>query len=494
MIKRKREGIAGKDILFALVGGALLSASQPPLVTSFLAYFCLVPLFVALRNKTYRAAFGLGYIWGFVSNLMSLYWIALPTAGGMVAAVIILSLYNAGFALLYSFLERRREWLALAASPIFWTGMEFLRGYGRLGFPWMDLAYTQGQYAPIIQIADLVGHRGITFWLVIVNVLVFAIFTKKRKWVWGVLLALAFGGVLGYGFWKLSEPPSGEMFRVALLQSNITATQKWESGFRRKNVRTYVAMMDSLAEKVDLVVLPESATAYYHRNRPDIIEDLRIAAARHNTPILSGTLDFDPERRKTHYYNSAMVITPAGLMEQVYHKMELVPMSEQIPFQDVLPGLREIDVGGSHFARGSEYTIFDVRGTEIGAPICFEAAFPRSIRNFRRAGAEVIINITNDGWFGITPGPYQHANFIRFRAVENRIGIARCAQTGISLIASPKGIIEKSLPLGVRGALIGEVQTATRKSFFSRAGDWVGTGSLIATPLLMIIFGFLVKL
>ena len=133
------------DIVFALSGGVLLSAAQPPLFPAFLAFFCLVPLFAALRGKGYRSVFFLGYIWGFTSNLLSLYWIAMPTFAGMVGAVLILSLYNGVFALIFSFVERRSEALALAFSPILWTGLEFVRGYGVIGFPWMDLGYTQGQ-------------------------------------------------------------------------------------------------------------------------------------------------------------------------------------------------------------------------------------------------------------------------------------------------------------------------------------------------------------
>ncbi|HDR91304.1 MAG TPA: hypothetical protein ENN75_03540, partial [candidate division Zixibacteria bacterium] len=149
----QREPIRKQDVLYAIIGGVFFSASQPPHWTAFLAWFCLVPLFIALKGKSYRGSFMLGYLWGFTSNLISLYWIAIPTLPGMIAAIVIASLYNALFALGFTFLQRRGYHLALAGAPILWTGLEFLRGYGQLGFAWMDLGYSQGIYRVIIQIA-----------------------------------------------------------------------------------------------------------------------------------------------------------------------------------------------------------------------------------------------------------------------------------------------------------------------------------------------------
>ena len=487
-----RKGASRLDVVFALSGGVLLSAAQPPLYPAFLAYFCLVPLFAALRGKRYWSSFSLGYVWGFVSNLLSLYWIAIPTFAGMVGAVLILSLYNGLFALLFSFFERRSEALALAVSPILWVGMEFVRSYGVLGFPWMDLGYSQGPYAVIIQMADLVGHRGISFWIVVINALIFAIFfARKRIWLYFALLIAAFLLPLGYGIWKLKQPPLPESIRVALIQENIPAKLKWEKGFRRKSIHSYAAAIDSIGKPVDLIVLPETATAHYHRNFPGLMAVLQKASARAGAPILTGTLDYDPENR-SNYYNAAVLMTPESISES-YHKMELVPMSEHIPFQDKFPLLRKIEVGGSHFTRGREYTIFDVGGVRFGSPICFEILFERSALGFARNGAMCLINITNDDWFGMTPGPYQHANFVRFRAVENRFGIARCAQSGISMIVDEKGRIKSALSLHTKGTLVGDLPVSEKRPPFTRLGDWVGSGSFVATPLLLLLAGLLLR-
>jgi len=481
------------DIVFALSGGVLFSASQPPFITSFLAYFCLVPLLISLRDKSYRSAFLLGYLWGFISNLLSLYWIALPTFAGMLGAVFILSLYNALFGVIFVFIYRRNWIVALGLTPIIWTAIEYVRGYGQLGFSWMDIGYTQGPYNVLIQIADIVGHHGISFWIVCLNVLILAIlWIKRRRWIPIILLIALVLAPMIYGYISLKQIPEGDRIDIALMQSNIGSEMKWEREFKRKNIPLYISMIDSMDEKVDLVVLPESATAYYHRNHPSIIYQLEDASAKSGAKILTGTLDYNPECRHSHYYNSAILVSAEGF-DQTYNKIRLVPMSEHVPFQDQIPVLRKLELGGSHFAMGEEYTVFDFEKGDFSVAICFEILFGNLCRKFALNGATFICNITNDSWFGTTPGPYQHANFTRFRAVENRMFVARAAQTGISLFADCKGRIFRSLDLNTKGCLIGYVIPRTTTTFFTRHGQWMGFGSLIASPLLIMLVNFLFK-
>ncbi len=493
-MKDPRTRISKNDILYAIIGGVFFSASQPPHYTSFLAWFCLVPLFISLKGKSCRGAFLLGYLWGFTSNLISLYWIAIPTLPGMIAAVVIASLYNGFFGLGFCFLERRSYTIALAASPILWTGMEFLRGYGQLGFPWMDLGYSQGVYRIIIQMADVVGHRGISFWIVALNSLIIGIIiAKKRRWIYILALAIIFTLPFVYGLWRLSQPLPSEKIKVALLQGNISAENKWERTFRRKNIDYYAEMARDIADDIDLLILPESATAYYHRDYPFVVDKLKKLSVQVDAPILSGTLDYDPADRKRLYYNASGLFTGEGAMA-VYHKINLVPGSEHIPFQDQIPALRKIEVGGSHFAMGDSAVVFDIDGMKFSAPICYEILFSNTVRDYALSGAEFLTNITNDGWFGRTPGPYQHANFVRFRAVENRLGVGRAAQTGISLICDETGRFTRKLSLNTKGVIVGDIPVRSHTTIFTRIGDWVGYGSFFASPLILILTGLLLKL
>lgn len=493
-LKKPRNLISRIDIVYAIIGGVFFSASQPPHYTAFLAWFCLVPLFIAMRGKSYRGAFLLGYIWGFSSNLISLYWIAIPTLPGMIAALLIASLYNGLFALGFSFMERRSYALALSASPILWVGMEFLRGYGQLGFPWMDLGYSQGGYRVIIQMADIVGHRGISFWIVILNALIVGIlFAKKKRWIYVIILAVVFAGPFVYGFWRLSQPPPPEKVRIALLQGNISAETKWAREFRRKNIDYYAEMAEGIDQDIDLLVLPETATAYYHRDSPFVIDKLIKLSRQVNAPVLSGTLDYDPADQDRLYYNSSGLFTEEGV-QAVYHKINLVPGSEHIPFQDQIPALRKIEVGGSHFAMGDSIAVFEIDSMRFSAPICYEILFGGTVRRYAKNGAEFITNITNDAWFGTTPGPYQHANFVRFRAVENRFGIGRAAQTGISLICDHTGKFTHRLGLNTKGIIVGELPVRNRTTLFTRIGDWIGYGSFFASPLILILTGLSIRL
>jgi len=489
----QREPIRKQDVVYAIIGGVFFSASQPPHWTAFLAWFCLVPLFLALKGKSYQGSFMLGFIWGFTSNLISLYWIAIPTLPGMIAAIIIATLYNALFALGFTFLQRRSYLIALAGAPILWTGMEFLRGYGQLGFAWMDLGYSQGIFRVIIQIADLVGHRGISFLIVAVNALIVAvIITKKRRVVYIAAIIVIFALIFGYGFWRLSQPPPSEKIKVALLQGNISAETKWDRDFRQKNIDYYAEMAEGIDEPIDLIVLPETATAFYHRDYPMVVDKLRRLSEQVSAPVLSGTLDYNPRDRKRLYYNASGLFTDEGCLA-CYHKINLVAGSEHIPFQDQFPILRKIDLGGSHFAMGDSIVVFEIDGMKFSAPICYEILFGCTVRRYAAEGAEFLTNITNDGWFGETPGPYQHANFTRFRAVENRFGIGRAAQTGISLICDETGRITHQLDLNTKGVLVGEIPVRNRTTLFTKLGDWIGYGTFFASPLILLLTGLLIK-
>jgi len=435
----------------------------------------------------------LGYLWGFASNIISLYWIALPTLPGMLAGIIFASLFNAIFALAFSFVERRSRTIALAAAPILWTGMEFMRSIGETGFPWMDLGYSMGFYSVFIQMADIVGHRGISFWIVVINVLIVALtFAKKRRWIYIIALLLLFAGPIVYGLWRLNQPPPAEKIKVALLQGNIGADMKWNRRFRRQNIQYYAEMARDIHEDIDLLIMPETATAYYHRDYPDIIDELVALSVQVGAPVLTGTLDYNPEDRRNLYYNASALVTEDGV-QAVYHKMNLVPGSEHVPFQDRFPILRKIDLGGSHFAVGTDIVVFEVNGNKFSSPICYEVLFGRTVHKFAAAGAEFITNITNDAWFGMTPGPYQHANFCRFRAVENRFGVARVAQTGISLITNEKGVFTHTLGLNRKGLIVGDVPIRSRTTLFTKLGDWIGNGSFFASPIILILTGLFVK-
>ncbi|MCD6532356.1 apolipoprotein N-acyltransferase, partial [bacterium] len=185
------------------------------------------------------------------------------------------------------------------------------------------------------------------------------------------------------------------------------------------------------------------------------------------------------------YFNSAVVVMPDGSYQQTYNKIQLVPFSEYIPLQDKFKFLRKLNYGGSHFTPGDEFTIFDINSAKFGVMICYESIFTHIARKFRSSGAEFLVNITNDGWFGKSQGPYQHAMFNVFRAIENRIWIARCANTGISMFVDPHGVITHRTRLFERAVLVGEIELTHTTTIYDRLGDFVGWGSLALSPILV---------
>ena len=165
--------------------------------------------------------------------------------------------------------------------------------------------------------------------------------------------------------------------------------------------------------------------------------------------------------------------------------MYLVPFAEKVPFEDKLPFLSNFDVGQANFTSGEDYKVFDLDGKKFSVGICFESVFPSSSRTFVSGGAELLIIITNDAWFGNTSGPYQHAQIAVMRAIENRRSIARCANTGISELIDPFGRITKKIGLGKRGVLSGELKLLDEETIYNKYGDYVGWITAVITLLLV---------
>ena len=490
-------------ILFAVLSGILWAASFPPLITGFFAYFILVFLWYALnQSRSIWNAIYIGYVWGFIAAIGTFWWIAKPTLSGFVALVLFLPLFSVLYCWSYYIISRKSISLAIIVSPILIVAVEYFRSFGKLGFPWINFAYTQTGYPILIQFADIFGNFGISFWVVAINCCVFFVIQKpfSRKSAFSLaLILLLFGGALIYGTKKMREPIKGTPVDIAIVQSNIDPYKKWSIEFRDINGSIHANMIKSIGKgKVDLIIAPETATACYHRISPQYFQPIRIATVKVKTPLLIGTLDFDEHNRK-RYYNSAILIEPDGSYDQHYNKIQLVPFAEQVPFQEKSKFLRSLNFGGSHFYAGKSYTIFKInkrnrvkensegkKELKFSTLICYESAFSWLNRKFRNNGAQFFVNITNDGWYGRSTGPYQHAWFNIMRAIENRVWIVRCANTGISMIIDPFGRIISKTSLFERTILTGTITANDFRTFYDKIGDIVGLISLgVSVPIVL---------
>lgn len=486
-----------RKVFFVIISGLMYVLLFPPLPTGFLAFFVFVFLWRVLDEvESGGQAAKLGYLWGFVSTFGSLWWVFKPTLPGMIGLVLFLSLFGGFYAFLHWFLLQRLKRWTIILSPFLWVAIEYIRSSGKLGFGWLNMCYSQTMYPPLIQIAELVGCFGVSLWIVLINACIYFILSKSDKLRFAVAIMIAaalFFGNLIYGMIKLHQPIEGTPIHIAILQGNVDPYVKWTRSFKEKNMELYAGMLRSLTSSgVVLAILPETATACYHKIEPATMEPLYAAIRSTKIPVFTGTLEFDatnPER----YFNSAVMFDSVANEVGTYSKMQLVPFSEYIPLQDKYKFLRKINFGGSHFSRGEKATIFAIDGAKFGALICYESLFGWISREFRKSGAQFLVNITNDGWFGNTPGPYQHAYFNVMRAVECRCGVARSANTGVSMIIDPMGRIVRKIPIFTRGILVYDVIATDIITPYVRMGDWIGWSSLGISLVMFFILPFFNK-
>ena len=483
----------------------LLTLSFPPFPLGFLAPIALAVLLNYILHLPVNRGFAIGYwsavLWGF----LTLYWIANNTLPGMLLTVFIGALH---YGLVWWLVRRVHEYfprLALWIFPVVWVAAEFFRQFTDLRFNWLNLAYTQTYYLPYIQLAEITGYLGVSFLLAVLGVLLYCIvrFPHRRFGSVGVMLALIILPSL-YGWWRIQALEATKIARVkvAVVQPNVDPYQKWEPAFQEQAF----AILDSLTlqavgDSPRVVIWPETATPFFLRNEPRYLKRIHQIVDSFEICLLTGTPDYQyhTEAREYHTYNAAFFFRPHFEPFQFYYKMALVPAAESMPFKQIFPFLRKINVGGGDFFPGREFKVFRCAASNetnnsythpsgkvrLSVAICYESVFPQIVRGFVQNGANILAVITNDGWFGTTSGPYQHQQYAVFRAIEHRISVARSANTGISVFIAPTGKIIGRLPLNSQGVLSGWLPIREQPTLYTRWGDWLGWLAVIISILVL---------
>jgi apolipoprotein N-acyltransferase len=476
----------------ALLG---VSAYQPfdiwPAALVFVAL-----LMYACRGKSAAGAFWTGYLFGAIFYITLLYWIAWATFFGMLPVPFILAVIPAVFCYLFHHLKKINEILALVMAPFIWVFLEYIRTLGQLAFPWNPVGNCFAAYPEFIQYAEFTGVWGISLWALIINILFYILLTrrfrfKRTVWLAGTIIILTAAPYI-YGVSVIPDEIKKGDVTIAVIQGNIPREVKWEKGKLYVSLDTYFSMTDSLrGSDVDLILWPETALPCYLRERRAYNENVKRLAEDVGIPILTGAPDYKKIGPDHYiYYNSALFYKPDLSEPAVYTKTKLVPFSERIPFSGKVKVLRDIHLGQADFSPGDSLVLFDLDGKHFGVLICFELVFPDLVRSFVERGADFMVTITNDMWFGITSGPYQHYYSGTIRAVENRIGIARSANTGISLFYDPYGRTYDTSRLNERTTLVNSIATAEKRTFYNRHGDYLGKWSALITGLAVIIIIF----
>jgi apolipoprotein N-acyltransferase len=288
-----------------------------------------------------------------------------------------------------------------------------------------------------------------------------------------------------------AAPRTGGSPPVALVQGNVAGEIKWSGQHQREILDTFLRLSASAAAtrpKPALIIWPETATGSFLRQEPDQALALAAFATSTGVPVFSGFAAYAWDSTgKVRYSNAAGLFLPGGAPGPVYAKRHLVPFGERMPFERIMPWLAKIDLGQAEWTPGEKPVLFPSRAGPFGCQICFEAIYPGLARADVRAGARWLVNITNDEWFGNSAALYEHAAMAVFRAAENHVPLARCANTGLTLVADAYGRVVRRLPVFRPGVLVVPLPPTGRwfPTPYTRFGDWPGWLSLAASVALL---------
>jgi apolipoprotein N-acyltransferase len=500
--------------VLALISGVLLFLAFPKFDQGWLAWVALVPLLLSLRQANPRNAFYLGMATGLVQFLGLIYWTAytmrvyghvpLIVAGSvLVLFAIILSLFTALFPPLVSLLCRR-PWQLFVLAPGLWILLEWLRTWIFTGFPWTLLGYSQYDRLWVIQIADIFGVPGISALIVAFNAVLALALLNWAEASWQdhpvgrktpVRAAAVMGVVLlataAYASFRLqtvdSAAAKADPLKVAVVQGNIDQSVKWDAGFQVLTTAKYRKLsLKAAQEGAELIVWPETALPFYMFHDKLLTEMVLQGIQSTDADFIIGSpaVEFKSNGRPD-YFNRAYLISSDGSIAGQYDKVHLVPFGEYVP--SFLPFLGKMVAHVGDFKAGQPGQTLIWNGKPLGMLICYEAIFPRLSRAMVNNGAQLIVNITNDAWFGRTSAAYQHFAMSALRSVETRRFQMRAANTGISGFIDPAGRILAASDLYVDATLTADVRLMDIPTLYSRWGDWplVSASLLLAAASLL---------
>jgi len=499
--------------LGAIASAVLLALCYAPWDFGGLVWFALTPL-AAVLSAGIRRPFLTGYVFGLCFFTATFHWLhslgtlfAAPALHGLpLLLAAYLALYPAAWAWFFARVKPAawdHSWRNLAtgaAAASAWAALEWVRGWMLSGFGWNGLAVALHRDLPMIQIAELTGALGLAWLVAFVNVMIVIVvrriaseigpgFLRRIRWEFSISVA-AVVIVFSFGLRALFQPAARARatLQLAAVQPDIPQEQKFDPAAEDEtfSVLERLTLM-AAAMKPDLIVWPEAATPrgfLDDQQSFDRFEKLRAAAER---PMLVGTVEQTLADGKPRVFNSAMLLpsgaTPLHEDPPTYRKMHLVPFGEYLPLRPVLDPIAGSLVPGDIDA-GEQRTIFRLGERRLATLICFEDTLGDLTRRFVKDGAELLVNITNDGWFLRTCGAEQHLANATLRAVETRRPLVRCGNTGVTGLVLPSGHVERWLEPHREGFAVRAVAVANAPAtFYTRHGDW------FAWPCLAVALG-----
>jgi apolipoprotein N-acyltransferase len=504
-----------KVIVPAVISGLLLTGAFPKIGIEWIAWFAMVPLLYAVKDLSLRESFRIGFIVGLVHYLTLLYWLVpvMRTYGFLpwYLAISILFLFAAVLALFMAIFIMAligfnpKPWQCLVIIPLLWVALEYIRSFLFSGFPWELLGYSQFNRLQLIQISDIFGVYGVSALLMLSNASIFllSLFFSKTKWqgqkitfrlvalsialiAIGVSLTLIYGNRRIKSFDQIAA--ASPRARIAIVQGNIEQSLKWDPAFQLETIKKYIRMSLTVkAAQPELIVWPESATPFYFLYDKEPTKMVFEGIREVGSDFLFGSPSFTRNDNTLQYYVSAYLVAPKAKTISRYDKAHLVPFGEYVPLKKWLPFLGKIVAQVGDFIPGPKGKTIRWKNHDLGVQICYEIIFADLSRAMVKNNAVLLINITNDAWFGKTSGPYQHFSMTVFRAIENRRALVRSANTGISGFIDPAGRVLEQTPLLKDAVIKRTLPLLSIKTIYTRFGDFFAQFCLGASLLLMLI-------
>jgi apolipoprotein N-acyltransferase len=477
------------DLVFAAFSGFLTALAFPKFGLPFLAWISFIPLLFLIPRLTPGRSFLTGWTSGAVFYGVLLYWIpAVPAHYGHLSTVFSLLIYLslilllastwAVFGLVFSLIHRKRAGAAFIAAPFLWVSLEYILTHLLTGFPWGILGLSQFQNLSLIQIAAISGVYGVSFVLVLFQSLFVCSIRLSKRAPFALGLIVLFLVHLG-GFLSLKKvPESGETFTAAVIQGNVSSDIYWNEVSTKDILSLFEEHLDLTRRAADqgakLIIWPEFTVpmcftcddAIYQNFRRILSQFVRDA----QVTLLLGTNETAGPPGREQYFNTALGLGP-DLTVSKYAKMHLVPFGEYTPYKKVFGFIQKITHAIGEVTPGTEPLLHPFKDLKFGSPICYELIFPDLVRRFTKKGADFLVTITNDGWYGKSSAPYQHFSNAVFRAVESRRFLLRAATTGISGIVDPYGRVVTRSEIGTKTFLTGTISPSKKLTFYALWGD-----------------------
>ncbi len=498
--------------ILAILSGILTALGFQPYDLTGVLPFCLVPLLISLKGKKPAEGLKLGYLSGLVYFGILIWWIiptistygdlpvwvSLPIFGLFVCYLALFPGLWAGVACL-ALGDRTLGIPWLFFLPSAWIIQEWLRSHLLTGFPWGLLAYALEPVPPLIQTADIWGPLGLSFFIVLVNVLIFKavdISTRRpARSAWWIGAAMALIVTLWfYGNQKIlltkKQDRNYPKIDVIAVQGSIAQDKKWNPDFQNSTLEIYGNLTNNALKSIKkdltrnkdlgLVIWPETATPFFFQEPGPLRAWMINFVKKIRIPIIFGSPAYHKTgANRVEYLNSAFLLRPDGTVSGRYDKRHLVPFGEYLPWKWVTFWARDMIPRIGNFRPGTSCAPLCYGRIRVGVLICFESIFPSLSRDSVRAGANILAVLTNDAWFGRTGAPFQHNAMSVFRAVESRRWLVRAANTGVSSLVTPWGQYTRRTGLFMPDYLTGTARLRTDLTTYSRHGDGIILGPCV---------------